>query len=411
MKRFLLTFLFIMSITIPVFATNVSVQINGEIINFTDENGARVDAQIINNRTMVPMRKIFEMLGATVEWNGDTRTVTATKDDTQIVLQINNDIATISKGDVTNKVVLDSKPIIVENRTLVPFRFVSESLDKQVGWDSDNRTAIIIDYDFFVDRIAEKTPLLYEAITSNGDITNVSLTREYNDLLDTTKNTTSTVNARISNISNDTKSVSLSFDGTSDLFQEIKSEGWSSISTDVKFDESEVSLFNVSDILNKMLSKKTRTYDELRLSGIYDDSLSDAIKKMVDVKDNEINIGTFEEIKSEFDNFMNLATITVGTATENIKFSNLNYRNSNNKYFDFTKFDNIIFDNDVIQVYNVINKFIFNYDVTLEELLYDTSSLDISCQLIKDDSGFSTDIVITAQTDFDELIVYSLRVS
>lgn len=411
MKRFLLTFLFIMSITIPVFATNVSVQINGEIINFTDENGARVDAQIINNRTMVPMRKIFEMLGATVEWNGDTRTVTATKDDTQIVLQINNDIATISKGDVTNKVVLDSKPIIVENRTLVPFRFVSESLDKQVGWDSDNRTAIIIDYDFFVDRIAEKTPLLYEAITSNGDITNVSLTREYNDLLDTTKNTTSTVNARISNVSNDTKSVSLSFDGTSDLFQEIKSEGWSSISTDVKFDESEVSLFNVSDILNKMLSKKTRTYDELRLSGIYDDSLSDAIKKMVDVKDNEINIGTFEEIKSEFDNFMNLATITVGTATENIKFSNLNYRNSNNKYFDFTKFDNIIFDNDVIQVYNVINKFIFNYDVTLEELLYDTSSLDISCQLIKDDSGFSTDIVITAQTDFDELIVYSLRVS
>ena len=411
MKRFLLTFLFIMSITIPVFATNVSVQINGEIINFTDENGARVDAQIINNRTMVPMRKIFEMLGATVEWNGDTRTVTATEDDTQIVLQINNDIATISKGDVTNKVVLDSKPIIVENRTLVPFRFVSESLDKQVGWDSDNRTAIIIDYDFFVDRIAEKTPLLYEAITSNGDITNVSLTREYNDLLDTTKNTTSTVNARISNISNDTKSVSLSFDGTSDLFQEIKSEGWSSISTDVKFDESEVSLFNVSDILNKMLSKKTRTYDELRLSGIYDDSLSDAIKKMVDVKDNEINIGTFEEIKSEFDNFMNLATITVGTATENIKFSNLNYQNSNNKYFDFTKFDNIIFDNDVIQVYNVINKFIFNYDVTLEELLYDTSSLDISCQLIKDDSGFSTDIVITAQTDFDELIVYSLRVS
>ncbi len=411
MKRFLLTFLFIMSITIPVFATNVSVQINGEIINFTDENGARVDAQIINNRTMVPMRKIFEMLGATVEWNGDTRTVTATKDDTQIVLQINNDIATISKGDVTNKVVLDSKPIIVENRTLVPFRFVSESLDKQVGWDSDNRTAIIIDYDFFVDRIAEKTPLLYEAITSNGDITNVSLTREYNDLLDTTKNTTSTVNARISNVSNDTKSVSLSFDGTSDLFQEIKSEGWSSISTDVKFDESEVSLFNVSDILNKMLSKKTRTYDELRLSGIYDDSLSDAIKKMVDVKDNEINIGTFEEIKSEFDNFMNLATITVGTATENIKFSNLNYQNSNNKYFDFTKFDNIIFDNDVIQVYNVINKFIFNYDVTLEELLYDTSSLDISCQLIKDDSGFSTDIVITAQTDFDELIVYSLRVS
>ena len=42
------------------FASNVYVQLNGEIIDFTDSNGNRVDAQIVNNRTMVPLRKIFE---------------------------------------------------------------------------------------------------------------------------------------------------------------------------------------------------------------------------------------------------------------------------------------------------------------------------------------------------------------
>ena len=61
------------------YARNPSVQLNGEVIDFKDENGNIVNPQIINDRTMVPLRKIFELLGCNIEWNGSTKTVIATK--------------------------------------------------------------------------------------------------------------------------------------------------------------------------------------------------------------------------------------------------------------------------------------------------------------------------------------------
>ena len=58
-------------------AAEVRVQINGEMIDFQDAN-----AQIINDRTMVPFRKIFNELGVSdsdIEWNGETKTIIAKK--------------------------------------------------------------------------------------------------------------------------------------------------------------------------------------------------------------------------------------------------------------------------------------------------------------------------------------------
>ena len=71
-----------------VFAANVEVQLNGEILDFTDSEGNKVNAQIINDRTMVPLRKIFEELGCKIIWNANTRSVMATKDNKQVVLAI-----------------------------------------------------------------------------------------------------------------------------------------------------------------------------------------------------------------------------------------------------------------------------------------------------------------------------------
>ena len=50
---------FVLTLMTSVYASSVNVQINGKIIDFTDSNGAKVEAQIINDRTMVPFRKIF----------------------------------------------------------------------------------------------------------------------------------------------------------------------------------------------------------------------------------------------------------------------------------------------------------------------------------------------------------------
>lgn len=148
--------------------SSISVQLNGEYIDFTDAEGNKVEPQIVNSRTMVPMRKIFEVFGATVEWSGETRSIEATTEELVIGLQIDNKVATVTNksGDVT-EIELDSAPVIIDNRTLVPVRFIAESLDKKVGWDADNRTVIIIDTTFIGETLKENASNLYEYLTTD----------------------------------------------------------------------------------------------------------------------------------------------------------------------------------------------------------------------------------------------------
>ncbi|NLD48204.1 MAG: copper amine oxidase, partial [Clostridiaceae bacterium] len=112
---------------------DIKVRLNGNYVQF-DEKPA-----IIENRTIVPMRAIFESLGAKVEWNGQTRTVTGSKENIRVTLQIDSD-----KAYVNNKlVILDATARIINGRTFVPIRFISESLGAKVDWDDREKTVII----------------------------------------------------------------------------------------------------------------------------------------------------------------------------------------------------------------------------------------------------------------------------
>ncbi len=155
------------------------MQFNGQNLDFTDEQGNVVNPKIINNRTMVPMRKIFETFGAKVEWDGTTKTITATKEDTIITLQINNTLAKVTQNGVEREILLDSEPTIVDNRTLVPVRFIAESLDKTVGWDQWDKTVIIIDTSFVEEEIKEKAPNFYAYLNRDFEtITKVEMPME-----------------------------------------------------------------------------------------------------------------------------------------------------------------------------------------------------------------------------------------
>ena len=102
-----------------------------------------VPPQLIDNRTMVPMRKIFEEMGASVEWDINTKTITATKDNISVSMQINNSVITVCGESI----VLDVPPQLVNDRTLVPVRAVAEGLKAQVDWDESSKTVIIITAD------------------------------------------------------------------------------------------------------------------------------------------------------------------------------------------------------------------------------------------------------------------------
>nr|WP_269438207.1 copper amine oxidase N-terminal domain-containing protein [Phosphitispora fastidiosa] len=92
-----------------------------------------------DGRTLVPMRAIFNKLGATVNWEEATQTVTAHTYYADVTLQIGSKTAQVNGRDVT----LDIAPQIVDGSTLVPLRFISESLGATVRWNPNLMLAII----------------------------------------------------------------------------------------------------------------------------------------------------------------------------------------------------------------------------------------------------------------------------
>ena len=173
----------------------ISVVLNGETIDFTDENGNKVNPQLINDRTMVPLRKIFEVLGATIEWDGDTETVTATTEEKTMKLQINNNVATVITGEETEEITLDAAPVVIEGRTLVPVRFISETLGLKVGWEQETQTVVILDTHIVLEIIKAKAPTFYAMLTEEttpvktGEVDlDMTATLNYTDAEETANN-------------------------------------------------------------------------------------------------------------------------------------------------------------------------------------------------------------------------------
>ena len=93
----------------------------------------------MNGRTLVPLRDIFEALGAQVNWNAAAQTISATRGTTQIGLAINNRTASVNGAPVT----LDQAATLIDGRTFVPLRFVAEATGAQVDWNGAMQTVSI----------------------------------------------------------------------------------------------------------------------------------------------------------------------------------------------------------------------------------------------------------------------------
>ena len=139
-------------------ASALEVYIDGEPLK------SEVSAQLINNRTMVPIGPIFTQLGATVTWNGTTRTAIGEKGDTQVVIQINSSVAYVN-GEA---VALDTPAMIIDDRTMVPAAFVSTALGAKVYWDGESSTV----------RIATKVYEVLQVVDGTTAVVDVDGTEE-----------------------------------------------------------------------------------------------------------------------------------------------------------------------------------------------------------------------------------------
>lgn len=95
---------------------------------------------IVDGRTLVPARALFEAMGGTVSWNEASREVSVSVDDVNVKLKINSKKAYINGTEKT----LDVPAKIIKNRTMIPVRFVSEAAGCQVSWDGKNRIVSIV---------------------------------------------------------------------------------------------------------------------------------------------------------------------------------------------------------------------------------------------------------------------------
>lgn len=111
-----------------------------QIIVNVDELQCDVQPIIVNGRTLVPVRAIAEKLGFTVDWAAESQTVTIKKDAKEIKLTVNDLAARVDGIPVP----LEAAPILVSDRTLVPLRFVAETMGLNVLYDKWNNVTPMI---------------------------------------------------------------------------------------------------------------------------------------------------------------------------------------------------------------------------------------------------------------------------
>lgn len=123
------------------------VLINGKVI----KRQMDVKPLIKNDRLMLPMRNLAEMIGAKVEWDSKTRTASFTNNGLVAKIQIDGNEIVLSNGKVIK---MDSKPLNINGRILLSVSYVGnvfgltngntkDGIDQNIEWNSDNKTVEI----------------------------------------------------------------------------------------------------------------------------------------------------------------------------------------------------------------------------------------------------------------------------
>lgn len=162
MALFLVSIIIILQMSTVVFAgearKNFSIEYDGKVVSYTskivtlnidgkDVQTGEMPAIIIDNRTLVPAREVFESdsFSAKVDWNQSRQEVYITYKDQSIVLKIGSEIAFVNNEPIT----LDVPAELIRDtsqkypKTMIPLRFVTESLGYGIEWNQSSYTAKI----------------------------------------------------------------------------------------------------------------------------------------------------------------------------------------------------------------------------------------------------------------------------
>lgn len=122
--------------------STISVQLNGQLVNFTD-----AVPEVVDQRTFLPFRAVLEAMGAEVGYDAATSTVTAHRNGVDLSMTLGEKKAAVTENGQTRTMEMDVAAYAKNNRTYVPVRFAAEAFGCSVGWDQANQTVIIADVD------------------------------------------------------------------------------------------------------------------------------------------------------------------------------------------------------------------------------------------------------------------------
>lgn len=109
----------------------IKVKVNDRDVTFPDAGPRR-----IGGRVMIPLRGVFEAMGAELEWLSAEQKVVATKGARKVNIVVGEGFADVNGVQVK----LDQPPKMIEQRVFVPLRFLGESLGATVDWDGATQT-------------------------------------------------------------------------------------------------------------------------------------------------------------------------------------------------------------------------------------------------------------------------------
>lgn len=134
MKKLVGGFLASVMMCSSVFAGDISVSLNGENVEFATQSPV-----IVEGRTLIPLRGVFEQLGYEISWDNESKTATFVKDETTVKVSVNSKSFTVNDSDVA----LDVPAQIVNGSMMLPLRAIGEATGLDVDWDGESKTVFL----------------------------------------------------------------------------------------------------------------------------------------------------------------------------------------------------------------------------------------------------------------------------
>lgn len=154
----------------------ITMQINNPKMSVNNQEeeidpGNGTTPVVVSGRTLVPIRAIVEAMGGSAEWNGELKETSLSYNDNKIRLVIDSTLAYVNDEEK----ILDVAPTVINNRTMLPIRFIAENVGFDVEWNQETQTITIKDKADDENISAEETT---EQTTSEGAAPVVYMTNE-----------------------------------------------------------------------------------------------------------------------------------------------------------------------------------------------------------------------------------------